>query len=151
MYVDEETRSIEVLLVEDNPGDVRLMREAFWEVDVRHCLHTVPDGVQAIDFLRRREGHERAPRPDLIVLDLNLPRKGGREVLSEIKADPRLRKIPVVVLSSSTSDDDVTAAYDLHANCYVSKPVDFDHFVQVVRSIEHFWFGTARLPALATA
>ncbi|MEW5928838.1 MAG: response regulator [Gemmatimonadota bacterium] len=148
MYFGEESRSIEVLLVEDNPGDVRLMREAFWEVDVRHCLHTASDGVEAIDFLRRRDGYARAPRPDLIVLDLNLPRKDGREVLAEIKADDRLRHIPVVVLSSSTAAEDVAGAYDLHANCYVSKPVDFDEFVNVVRSIETFWFNTARLPTL---
>jgi len=148
MYFGEESRSIEVLLVEDNPGDVRLMREAFWEVDVRHCLHTASDGVEAIDFLRRREGYARAPRPDLIVLDLNLPRKDGREVLAEIKRDERLRHIPVVVLSSSSSAEDVAGAYDLHANCYVSKPVDFDQFVRVVRSIETFWFNTARLPTL---
>jgi chemotaxis family two-component system response regulator Rcp1 len=146
----DEPRSIEVLLVEDNPGDVRLMREAFWEVDVRHCLHTVSDGVEAVDFLRRREDYAHAPRPDLIVLDLNLPRKDGREVLAEIKHDPKLKHIPVVVLSSSTSDDDVSRAYDLHANCYVGKPVDFDEFVRVVRSIESFWFETARLaPAMA--
>jgi CheY-like chemotaxis protein len=151
MYMDEESRSIEVLLVEDNPGDVRLMREAFWEVDVRHCLHTVSDGVEAIDFLRRREGYARAPRPDLIVLDLNLPRKDGREVLAEIKRDVRLRHIPVVVLSSSTAAEDVAGAYDLHANCYVSKPVDFEQFVNVVRSIETFWFNTARLPSLQLA
>ncbi|HEX8275919.1 MAG TPA: response regulator [Longimicrobiaceae bacterium] len=148
MYFGEESRSIEVLLVEDNPGDVRLMREAFWEVDVRHCLHTASDGVEAIDFLRRRDGYARAPRPDLIVLDLNLPRKDGREVLAEIKADARLRHIPVVVLSSSTAAEDVAGAYDLHANCYVSKPVDFEQFVGVVRSIETFWFNTARLPTL---
>ena len=148
MYPGEENRSVEVLLVEDNPGDVRLMREAFWEVDVRHCLHTASDGVEAIDFLRRREGYARAPRPDLIVLDLNLPRKDGREVLAEIKADARLRHIPVVVLSSSTAAEDVAGAYDLHANCYVSKPVDFEQFVGVVRSIETFWFNTARLPTL---
>ncbi len=151
MYMAEESRSIEVLLVEDNPGDVRLMREAFWEVDVRHCLHTASDGVEAIDFLRRREGYARAPRPDLIVLDLNLPRKDGREVLAEIKRDARLRHIPVVVLSSSTAAEDVAGAYDLHANCYVSKPVDFEQFVSVVRSIETFWFNTARLPTLQLA
>ena len=148
MYFGEESRSIEVLRVEDNPGDVRLMREAFWEVDVRHCLHTASDGVEAIDFLRRRDGYARAPRPDLIVLDLNLPRKDGREVLAEIKADARLRHIPVVVLSSSTAAVVVAGAYDLHANCYVSKPVDFEQFVGVVRSIETFWFNTARLPTL---
>jgi CheY-like chemotaxis protein len=151
MYMGEENRSIEVLLVEDNPGDVRLVREAFWEVDVRHCLHTTSDGVEAIDFLRRREGYARAPRPDLIVLDLNLPRKDGREVLAEIKRDARLRHIPVVVLSSSTAAEDVAGAYDLHANCYVSKPVDFEQFVNVVRSIETFWFNTARLPTLQLA
>ncbi len=151
MYLDGDDRSIEVLLVEDNPGDVRLMREAFWEVDVRHCLHTASDGVEAIDFLRRREGYARAPRPDLIVLDLNLPRKDGREVLAEIKQDERLRHIPVVVLSSSSAAEDVAGAYDLHANCYVSKPVDFEQFVRVVRSIETFWFNTARLPSLQLA
>ena len=151
MHTYETPRTIEVLLVEDNPGDIRLMREAFWEVDVRHCLHTAADGEEAMRFLRRAGDFSRAPRPDLIVLDLNLPRKDGREVLAEVKQDPALRHIPVVVLSSSTAEGDISSAYDLHANCYVSKPVDFEEFIRVVQSIEAFWFTTARLPGLATA
>jgi two-component system, chemotaxis family, response regulator Rcp1 len=140
------TRPIEVLLVEDNPGDVRLTREALKEGKVRNNLHVAPDGVEALAFLRREGPHAGAPRPDLILLDLNLPRKSGREVLEEIKADASLRQIPVVILSSSEAEQDILRAYDLHANCYVTKPVDLDQFITVVKSIEDFWFTIVKLP-----
>lgn len=140
------SRPIEVLLVEDNPGDVRLTREALREAKVRNHLHVAPDGVAALAFLRREEEHAGAVRPDLILLDLNLPRKSGREVLEEIKADPSLRAIPVVILSSSEAEQDILRAYDLHANCYVTKPVDLDQFITVVKSIEEFWFTIVKLP-----
>jgi CheY-like chemotaxis protein len=136
----------EVLLVEDNPGDVRLTREAFKEGKRRINLSVVPDGEQALAFLHRQGAHAAAPRPDLILLDLNLPRKGGREVLAEIKADARLRRIPVVVLSTSQAEPDVRACYDLHANCYLVKPIDLDQFLGVVRAIEDFWLTVVKLP-----
>ncbi|HEX8671307.1 MAG TPA: response regulator [Longimicrobium sp.] len=140
------SRPIEVLLVEDNPGDVRLTREALKEGKVSNNLHVAPDGVEALAFLRREGPHAAAVRPDLILLDLNLPRKGGREVLEEIKSDPALRHIPVVILTSSQAEQDIARAYDLHANCYISKPVDLDQFINVVRSIEDFWFTVVKLP-----
>jgi CheY-like chemotaxis protein len=141
------SRPVEILLVEDNPGDVRLTREALREGKVHNNLYIAKDGVEALAFLRR-EGAEFADavRPDLILLDLNLPRKDGREVLEEIKADPSLRHIPVVVLTSSEAEQDIVRAYDLHANCYVSKPVDLDQFITVVQSIENFWFTIVKLP-----
>ncbi len=141
--------AVEILLVEDNPADVRLTREALREGagGLRHRLHVVEDGVQALAFLRREAGYWEVPRPDLILLDLNLPRKDGREVLQEIKADPELRSIPVVVLTTSRSEEDVLRSYQLHANCYVTKPVDLDQFLEVVRRIEAFWLGVARLPS----
>jgi CheY-like chemotaxis protein len=141
------TRPIEVLLVEDNPGDVRLTREALKEGKVHNNLHVAPDGVEALAFLRREGRHADAVRPDLILLDLNLPRKGGREVLEEIKSDPALRHIPVVILTSSSAEQDIARAYDLHANCYISKPVDLDQFITVVKSIEDFWFTVVKLPS----
>jgi CheY-like chemotaxis protein len=140
------SRPIEVLLVEDNPGDVRLTREALKEGKVSNNLHVAPDGVEALAFLRREGRYAAAVRPDLILLDLNLPRKGGREVLEEIKNDPALRHIPVVILTSSQAEQDIARAYDLHANCYISKPVDLDQFIRVVRSIEEFWFTVVKLP-----
>ncbi|HEX8454763.1 MAG TPA: response regulator [Longimicrobium sp.] len=140
------SRPIEVLLVEDNPGDVRLTREALKEGKVSNNLHVAPDGVEALAFLRREGPHAGAVQPDLILLDLNLPRKGGREVLEEIKSDPALRHIPVVILTSSQAEQDIARAYDLHANCYISKPVDLDQFINVVRSIEDFWFTVVKLP-----
>ena len=136
-----------ILLVEDNLGDARLVREALVEAGAAAALLHVPDGVEALAFLRREGPHNGAPRPDLILLDLNLQRKSGREVLAEIKADATLRRIPVVVLTSSQSDDDILGVYNLSANCYVPKPADLEHFLTVIRSIEHFWFRTARLPA----
>jgi CheY-like chemotaxis protein len=141
------TRPIEVLLVEDNPGDVRLTREALKEGRVHNNLHVAPDGVEALAFLRREGRHAGAVCPDLILLDLNLPRKGGREVLAEIKGDPALRHIPVVILTSSSAEQDIARAYDLHANCYISKPVDLDQFIKVVKSIEDFWFTVVKLPS----
>lgn len=141
------TRPIEVLLVEDNPGDVRLTREALKEGKVHNNLHVAPDGVEALAFLRREGRYADAVRPDLILLDLNLPRKGGREVLEEIKGDPALRHIPVVILTSSSAEQDIARAYDLHANCYISKPVDLDQFITVVKSIEDFWFTVVKLPS----
>jgi CheY-like chemotaxis protein len=132
--------------VEDNPGDVRLMEEALRDADVAMDLSVVHDGEAALNFLRRTNGYGQSPRPDLIFLDLNLPRRDGREVLSEIKADDRLRRIPVVVLTTSDAERDITNAYDLHANCYVKKPIDLDRFIEVVRECERFWLHVARLP-----
>ncbi|HEX8829835.1 MAG TPA: response regulator [Longimicrobium sp.] len=140
------SRPIEVLLVEDNPGDVRLTREALKEGKVHNNLHVAPDGVEALAFLRREGRYADAVRPDLILLDLNLPRKGGREVLEEVKGDPALRHIPVVILTSSQAEQDIARAYDLHANCYITKPVDLDQFITVVKSIEDFWFTVVKLP-----
>jgi two-component system, chemotaxis family, response regulator Rcp1 len=140
------TRPMEILLVEDNPGDVRLTREALRECGVQNHLSVASDGVEALAFLRRQGTFRAAARPDVILLDLNLPRMDGREVLMEIKQDPALMSIPVVVLSSSQAEEDIAGAYRLHANCYVTKPMDLDHFVSVVRSIENFWFLIAKLP-----
>jgi two-component system, chemotaxis family, response regulator Rcp1 len=146
-----ETRPIEILLVEDNPGDVRLAIEAMREGNVVNHLSVVSDGEAAMAFLRRECGYTVAPRPDLILLDLNLPRKDGREVLAEIKSDPALRGIPVVVLTTSGSEEDILNAYSLHANCYINKPVDLDQFIRVLRSIRDFWFSVVRLPDGACA
>lgn len=139
-------RTVEILMVEDNPGDVKLVRETLRESRVRNELHGVGDGEAALEFLRRRGAYAGVPRPDVILLDLNLPRKDGREVLAEIKADPDLRSIPVVVLTSSSADEDIVKSYDLHANCYITKPVDFARLTEIVRSIEGFWFEVVRLP-----
>ena len=137
---------VDVLLVEDDPGDVLMTREAFEEHKLRNTLHVVTDGVQAVAFLRRQGEYADAPRPGLILLDLNLPRKDGREVLAEIKADETLRTIPVVVLTTSEAEEDVLRSYDLHANAYVTKPVDFDRFVEVIRQIDDFFISVVRLP-----
>ena len=139
-------RPIEILLVEDNPGDVRLTREALKEGKVYSNLHTVKDGVEAMEFLRRQGKHTSAPRPDIILLDLNLPRKDGREVLEEIKSDESLKRIPVVVLTTSKAEEDVLRTYNLHANCYVTKPVDLEKFIVVVKSIDRFWLTVVTLP-----
>ena len=144
-------RPVDILMVEDNPGDVRLAIEAFKEGKILHRLFSVEDGVLAMEFLRRGKGFEDAPRPDLILLDLNLPRKDGREVLGEVKGDPTLRDIPVVVLTTSKADEDVARAYSLHANCYITKPVDLDLFLGAIRAIETFWLSVVRLPPHATA
>jgi two-component system, chemotaxis family, response regulator Rcp1 len=142
-----EPRPIEILLVEDNSGDVELTIEALKEARVRNNLHVAADGEQALQFVRQQEQYGNSPRPDLVLLDLNLPRKAGREVLAEMKADPGLRRIPVVVLTTSAEEADVLAAYNLHANAYITKPVDLDQFLGVVRSIEDFWLTIVRLPA----
>ena len=141
-----EGRPIEILLVEDSPSDAELTVEALRDAKVANHLSIVEDGVQAMEFLRREGQFSQAPRPDLILLDLNLPRKDGREVLTELKADPQLKMIPVVVLTTSSADQDVVQAYSLCANCYITKPVDFMQFLAVVRSIEHFWLTVVTLP-----
>ena len=137
---------IEILLVEDNPGDVRLAEEALNNRNVASHIHVAVDGEEAISFLRREDRYSDAPPPDLILLDLNLPKKDGREVLAEIKADDALQHIPVVVLTTSRSDEDIRTAYHLSANCYIAKPVDFDEFINVVKSIEDFWLSVVTLP-----
>ena len=142
-----ETRPVEILLVEDNPGDVRLTVEALKEGKVRNHLSVVRDGEEAMRFLRRTGAYVEAPLPDLILLDLNLPKMDGREVLVQVKADPRLRTIPVVILTTSHAEQDVLRSYDLHANCYITKPVDLDQFIRVVRTIEDFWLAVVTLPS----
>ena len=142
----ENLSVVDVLLVEDDPGDVVLIKEAFEFNKVHNALHVVSDGVQALDFLYRRNGHEGAPRPDLVLLDLNLPRKDGREVLEEVKADSDLRTIPIVVLTTSEAEEDILRSYDLHANAYVTKPVDFERFIEVVRLIDDFFVTVVKLP-----
>lgn len=137
---------VEILLVEDNPGDVRLSLEALREAKVRNNVSVAIDGEEAMAFLRRRGRYADAPRPDLILLDLNLPGKDGREVLAEIKSDEELRRVPVVVVTSSREEGDILKAYDLNANCYVTKPVDLDQFMHMVGSIEDFWFTIVKLP-----
>ncbi len=137
---------IEILLVEDNPGDVRLTEEALTESKVRNTLHVARDGVEAIEFLRGRDGNGGGHKPDIILLDLNLPRMNGREVLATIKADPELRRIPVVVLTTSRAEQDILETYDLHANCYIVKPVGLDEFITIVRSVEDFWLSIVRMP-----
>jgi CheY-like chemotaxis protein len=137
---------VNILLVEDNPGDVRLTQEALREGKLMNTLHVAGDGVEAIDFLRRRGKFAQAPEADIILLDLNLPRMDGREVLAEIKIDPLLKKIPVIVLTTSAAEEDIIGAYNLYANCYITKPVDFRKFSDVIRSIENFWFNIVKLP-----
>jgi CheY-like chemotaxis protein len=139
-------RPIEILLVEDSEPDVRLTTEALREAKVRNRLWVAEDGVEAMEFLRGAGKHAGAPRPDLILLDLNLPRKDGRELLREIKTDPDLKRIPVVILTTSRSEEDVLRTYNLHANCYITKPVDFNRFMEVVKSIEDFWLTVVTLP-----
>ena len=136
---------IEILLVEDNPGDVRLTREALKDAKVRNNLSIASDGVEAMVFLRQEGKHAQAPKPDLILLDLNLPRKSGREVLEEIKSDDRLKHIPIVVLTTSQAEQDILASYRLQANAFVTKPVDLEQFLHVVQSIEHFWLEIVKL------
>lgn len=137
---------IEILLVEDNPGDARLTREALKDSKMRNNLNVVGDGVDALRYLRHEGEFSSAPRPDIILLDLNLPRLDGREVLREIKIDETLRRIPVVIMTTSDDEHDILAAYDLYANCYITKPVDFQRFIQIVKTIENFWFSIVRLP-----
>ncbi len=139
-------KMIEILLVEDNPGDVELVREALGEGKIHNELHVASDGVEAMKYLKRQGEHATSACPDLILLDLNLPKKNGREVLQEIKSDPDLKLIPVVVLTSSKAEEDIIKSYNLHANCYVTKPVDLDQFLHVVKSIEDFWLTVVKLP-----
>ena len=139
-------RPVELLLVEDNPGDARLAIEALKDAKVRNNLNWVEDGVEAMAFLRRQEKYTDAPRPDVVLLDLNLPKKDGREVLAEIKMDEDLKRIPVVILTMSRAEEDILKTYDLHANCYITKPVDLDQFIKVVGSIEDFWLTIVKLP-----
>lgn len=146
MLEDTLSAPIEILLVEDNPGDIRLTQEVLKEGKVQNTLSIVENGVQAISFLRKENEYQDAPTPDLILLDLNLPKKDGREVLLDIKNDPELKKIPVVVLTTSQSEEDILKVYDLNANCYISKPVDFGEFIDVVKSIENFWLSIVKLP-----
>ncbi len=148
---ETQGRPVEILLVEDSPSDTELTVEALKEAKIRNHLSAVEDGVQAMEFLRRQGRFAGAPRPDLIMLDLNLPRKDGREVLAEIKSDPVLKLIPVVVLTTSRAEQDVLRAYQLNANCYITKPVDFDQFLNVVRSIESFWLFVVTLPRPAVS
>jgi two-component system, chemotaxis family, response regulator Rcp1 len=146
MNQETSLRPIEILMVEDSPSDALISREALAYAKVLNHLHVVEDGVRAIAFLRREGPYVQAPRPDLILLDLNLPKKDGREVLAEVKADDQLKTIPVVVLTTSGAEEDILRAYGLHANCYITKPVDFVRFAEVVRAIEHFWFTIVSLP-----
>ena len=144
--IGTDAMPIEVLLVEDSPGDVRLTREAFKDAKLHINLHVAMDGTEAMAFLLREGKHANAPRPDLILLDLNLPKKDGREVLAEIKESATLRSIPVVILTTSASETDILRSYECHANCYISKPVDLDGFLDVVRSIDGFWLSVVQLP-----
>ncbi|MBC8505087.1 MAG: response regulator [Anaerolineales bacterium] len=140
-------RAVEILLVEDNPGDIRLTREALKEGKVSNNLYIAKDGVEGLEFLRREGEHANAIRPDLVLLDLNLPRMDGRELLEIIKADDDLKRIPVVILTTSKSEEDVLETYNLHANCYITKPVDLDQFLKVVKTIEDFWMTIVKLPS----
>lgn len=139
-------KPIDILLVEDNPGDVRLTQEALKEARVRNDLHVVNDGVEAMAFLRKQGVYKNVPRPDMILLDLNLPKKSGHEVLTEIKSDDNLKRIPVVVLTVSKDEEDIVKSYNLYANCFITKPVDLDQFLTVVKSIEDFWLTIVKLP-----
>ncbi len=139
-------QAVEILLIEDNAGDVELAREGLLECKIRNNLHVVGDGVEASAFLNRRGAYASQPRPDLIILDLNLPKRDGRELLREIKEDDQLKQIPVVILTTSAAEEDIIRSYSLHANCYVTKPLGIDQFLAVVRSIESFWFTIVKLP-----
>ena len=146
MNTETAARSIDILLVEDNPGDVRLTRELLKESKIGNNLTVLDNGEDALDYLRRGPKYPNATSPDLILLDLNLPRKNGCEVLASIKTDPELRRIPVVVLTSSKAEEDIVKTYELHANCYISKPVGLEQFAAMVRSIDDFWLAIVRLP-----
>jgi CheY-like chemotaxis protein len=146
MTEDADYQMVDVLLVEDDAGDVLMTREAFEHYKIRNTLHVVTDGEQALQFVRREGDFAGAPRPGLIMLDLNLPRRDGLEVLSEIKADPELRLIPVVILTTSQAEEDIVRSYALHANAYVTKPVDFERFIEVIRQIDNFFITVVKLP-----
>ncbi|MGE5456998.1 MAG: response regulator [Methanococcaceae archaeon] len=142
----ESHRAVEILLVEDNPGDVRLTQEAFLEGKVWNNIHVAKDGVEAISFLKKRDNFAKAPRPDIILLDLNLPKKNGREVLAEIKSDNTLKSIPVIILTTSQAEKDITESYELNANCFITKPVDLDDFFRVIKTLQEFWLKIVKLP-----
>jgi len=146
MKFSKKIRPVEILLVEDNPGDIRLTKEAMKEAKIINNLNVVEDGVEALAFLRKKEKFKDVNRPDIILLDLNLPKKNGREVLAEIKQDINLKQIPVVILTVSKAEEDVIRSYELHANCFITKPVDMDQFIKVVKSLENFWFSIVKLP-----
>jgi len=143
---NENNRPFIILLVEDNPGDVRLTQEAFKESKFLHELYVVKDGEEAMEFLYQKGKFQNVPLPDLVLLDLNLPKKSGREVLAEVKNDPDLKYIPVVILTTSEADEDIINSYKLHANCYITKPVEFDKFLNIVKKIEEFWLSIVKLP-----
>ncbi|MFH1196873.1 MAG: response regulator [bacterium] len=147
MATQEFGQPIVILLVEDSPGDTRLAVEALKESKIRNTLCVVEDGIEAMEFLYKRGKYANSPRPDLILLDLNLPKKDGRQVLEEIKSDPELKRIPVVILTISKAEEDVMRSYNLHANCFITKPIDLSRFVTVVKSIEEFWFTIVKLPS----
>jgi two-component system, chemotaxis family, response regulator Rcp1 len=151
MTSPKQVTPIEILLVEDNPGDARLAKEALKDSKLLNNIHHVVDGEQAIQFLRNEGDFRDAIRPDLVLLDLNLPRKDGREVLADIKSDPALKMIPVVVLTTSEAEQDIIQSYSLHANCYITKPVDLDKFLQIIESMQDFWLSIVRLPSHAAA
>ena len=144
----ENLKLVEILLIEDNPGNARFMQEALKDGKVKNILHIIDDGVEATDFLFKRNKYSNAPRPDLIILDLNLPKKNGQEVLAEIKADPGLKSIPVIILTISKADEDIIRSYNLHANCFLNKPINLNKFFEVVKSIEDFWLTIVKLPGL---
>ena len=146
----KKSRPVNILLIEDNPGDVRLAQEAFKEGNVNVSLDVAMDGMEAINVLRKIGPFQNAVTPDLVLLDLNLPKKDGREVLSDIKADPTLRSIPVVILTTSNAEQDILNSYNLHVNCYINKPVDFDRFFDIIQKIEDFWLQTAILPSMVS-
>jgi two-component system, chemotaxis family, response regulator Rcp1 len=144
----QKTRPIQILLIEDNPGDIRLTQEAFKESTLSIVLNVATDGVEGINYLRKKPPYQDAPMPDLILLDLNLPKRDGREVLQEVKSDELLRRIPVVVLTTSTAEQDILKSYSLHVNSYINKPVDFDKFFEIIKRIEDFWLSTAVLSTM---
>jgi chemotaxis family two-component system response regulator Rcp1 len=146
MSVNVSERNIEILVVEDSPSDVRLLQEAFREIELEHCLNVVGNGEEGLAFLKQEGIYQHAPRPDLILLDLNLPRMNGREFLAEIKGSSEFRRIPVVVMTSSGAEEDIIRSYDLHANCFITKPVDLDQFIKIIQSIEQFWLTIVKLP-----
>lgn len=146
MTTNDTMHPIEILLVEDNPGDARLAKEALKESKLKNNLYIADDGVEAMNFLRKKGKYKSMPRPDLVILDLNLPKKDGREVLSDIKNDDDLKRIPVVILTISQAEEDILKSYNLHANCFISKPIDLDQFIKVVKSIEDFWLTIVKLP-----
>lgn len=147
MNDSERGRPVEILLVEDNPGDARLTQEVFLEGKVQNRINIVDDGVKALAYLQGLGEYKNVPRPDIVMLDLNLPKKDGREVLAEIKGDPKLRRIPVIILTTSQAEEEILKAYNLNVNCYITKPVDLDKFIRAVKTIEEFWLSIVKLPS----